>query len=352
MKIGNERGVVLQNVVREFEHVANNIASHSNVHNTNIYPQPCTYLTTHYVCMKAAGYVDIDYDVLAVVSGSSALFGYEPNEFMPKYANLHIDIAERIARATGFGWERPSADSPAECYDIIRESIEDSKPVKAVCAEYILFTGFDDSKGKGVYVLSDGADYWNSWVSWEMFSEWYEDWSHIRLGRYSGEEAQCSDEEVAVEVLKNLCNWARTPPDVVQNEYPNATFGLEGIERYASDCKNMEKYPDWRACHDINPQWVTRNSTAVYLEKICQEKTFDYGITEQLLKASNLYRRAYESWKEFYGVLGDDAPGDAGKNKRNRVSAADFVLEALEHEKSALGFIAKALSTMEDGEAR
>ena len=40
--------IVLRNAVNEFEHIAGNIASHANVENDNIYPQP-------YTCKKCFG---------------------------------------------------------------------------------------------------------------------------------------------------------------------------------------------------------------------------------------------------------------------------------------------------------
>ena len=70
-----------------------------------VYIQPCVYLSMHLVAMRAAGWRDADMDTITAVSGASALFAYEPGEFMPKYANLHIGMDQRIAHATGFGYE-------------------------------------------------------------------------------------------------------------------------------------------------------------------------------------------------------------------------------------------------------
>ena len=38
---------------------------------------------------------------IAAVSGASALFGYQPGEWMPKYAHLQVNPDQRIAEATG-----------------------------------------------------------------------------------------------------------------------------------------------------------------------------------------------------------------------------------------------------------
>jgi hypothetical protein len=353
MKMDNVKEIVLRNVVNEFEYMANNIASHANVHNDNVYPQPCTYLTTHYICMKAAGFADIDYDVLVAVSGSSALFAYEPNEFMPKYSNLHIGISQRIEHATGFGWERLSANSPTEYFEIIKDSIKNSRPVKAVAYEHILFVGFhDEPENRKVYILSDGADYFVGWANWIMFCQWFNEWSHIKPGRHSGRVAPQSEKQTALQVLQDLSSWAIAPPEAVKNQYPHAKFGLEGIETYANDCGNVRKYKDWKACHDINPQWVTRNSSAVYLKYLVEKDLFSSEMNEYLLAASSYYKKTYNSWKEFYRILGHGAPKNAGKDRNNRIAGTNFIKEALEHEKQALTCVNNALKALSANETK
>ena len=47
----------------------------SNDDPSEFYLQPGVYLSTHLVQMREAGWDDVDYDLLAAVSGSSALFG-------------------------------------------------------------------------------------------------------------------------------------------------------------------------------------------------------------------------------------------------------------------------------------
>lgn len=351
MKENRMNEIVLRNVITEFEYVANNIASHTNVANESIYPQPCTYLTTHYICMKAAGYKNIDYDILVAVSGSSALFAYEPNEFMPKYANLHIDISKRIEQATGFGWERFSANSPSEYFNIIRDSINKTKPVKAVAYEHILFVGYNDEpENRKVYVLSDGADYYTGWINWKMFCQWFDEWSHIKGGRHSERVTPQPEKQIATQVLRDLSCWAINPPEVVKRQYPNAKFGLEGIECYANDCGNTKKYRDWKACHDINPQWITRNSTAIYLKNLDEKKIFSQEMNYLLRAASKLYNHAFNSWKEFYQILGHTAPKKAGKDENKRISAANSVRAALEFEKQALAHINQALRILDEEE--
>ncbi len=69
------------------------------------YVQPYVYLSFHLLEMHAAGWKDMDFDSLAAVSGASALFAYQPKEFMPKYCHVMIAPHTRIAEATGFGYE-------------------------------------------------------------------------------------------------------------------------------------------------------------------------------------------------------------------------------------------------------
>ena len=107
---------LLKDAIYQFDHLEKNIASHSNVLDNSIYPQPSTYLTTHYVCMKVAG----------------------------------------------FGWEWLAPQSSDDCFSMIKESIDSNNPVKSTLYENILFAGYTDSreiKERKLYVLSDGAEY-------------------------------------------------------------------------------------------------------------------------------------------------------------------------------------------------
>lgn len=100
--------VLLENVVKEFDELIGRFGQHAvAAGKTEVYIQPCVYLSLHLVQMRASGWTDMDFDQLAAVSGASALFAYEQGEFMPKYANLSIGMDERIVEATGFGCQLP-----------------------------------------------------------------------------------------------------------------------------------------------------------------------------------------------------------------------------------------------------
>ena len=88
-----------------FHDMIGRFGEHAVAAGKEVYIQPYVYLSIHLVQMRAAGWHDIDFDQIAAVSGASAIFGYQPGEFMAKYAHLHVDPDQRIADATGFGCE-------------------------------------------------------------------------------------------------------------------------------------------------------------------------------------------------------------------------------------------------------
>ena len=99
------------------------------------------------------------------------------------------------------------------------------------------------------------------------------------------------------------------------------------------------KYKGWKVCHDINPQWITRNSTAMYLKSLVDEKIFNHDRNIRLSKSSELYKNAYLEWRNFNNYLGYLAPKNAGRNKSNRMIGANAVRQALEYETQAINEI-------------
>ncbi len=347
MKIKKYQSVLLTSAVKEFEFIARNVASHVDVMQEKVYPQPNVYLTTHLVCMWTAGWKDTDFDTLTTVSGASALFAYKDyNDFMPKYANLYIGMDKRIADAAGFGWEWIPFEDPETGWELIKQSIDSGKPVKGWNEENLVFAGYSDSRFKHlrkVYVMSDGAGYYSTWIRWKSFCRWTKEWSHGKLGRFNGRLSPRPEKDIAIQVITDLVNWSEKPPEKVIQQFPGTKFGLEGMKAYAADCKNMDKYKTWSACHPINPQWIVRNSTAVYLENLIKKEIFRGDINNYLIPAAGKYRAAYSAWREFYNILGYSAPRTAGRTKHNRKKGAESVRKAIEHEKEALGLLSKAL---------
>lgn len=166
--------IVIENAAQQFD-IVESVASHMNVRSQRVYPQPCTYLTTHLVCMRIAGWTDVDFDELAAVSGASALFGYEHGSFMPKYASQYINMAQHIAEATGFACERLSVEDPERAWGSLVESVDAGVALKGWEAEMVVFAGYQKAAARDdrkIYVMSDGASNYKGWWLWDRFVKW------------------------------------------------------------------------------------------------------------------------------------------------------------------------------------
>jgi len=350
--------VVLENAVKAFKD-AQKAASHGNVAQpAEVYPQPSAYLYTHYICMRAAGWDDVDFDTLAAVSGSSALFAYDPTTLMPKYANLHIGMDQRIADATGFGFEWLRFGSEEEAWQLIKQTIDSGRPAKAHYWEDMLFVGYQDAgrkEDRKAYVMGDPFPGPGVWWTWTQFGEWVDDYckkfKQCELGRHTKRVRKVAAKAVALRVLQDAVAWSTTPPAAVKNASPKARFGLAGIEAYANDVADVDgkpkayfKEPAWLGCHAINPQWTARNSTGVYLERLAGTKTFGKKVNAHLVAASKTYKVAYTAWQAFYQQLGHAAPKNAWSTKNRRLAGAAAVRDALEHEKAAIDHLRRALA--------
>jgi hypothetical protein len=338
--------LVLDGVVADFRRITNDLEQHQIVLDDATYIQPCVYLQMHLLEMWAAGWKDVDFDTLAAVSGASALFAYQPDEFMPKYANLHIGMDDRIAGATGFGYEWVDFDSFDAAWPIITESLDSGRPLKAWYWENLLIVGYEDAPQKEyrrVFVIADGPDTIAEWWSWPHFIREMTDWPH-KVGRHTQRVEALPEKAVALRVMRDLVAWSAEHPEAIRREYPKATFGLAGIAAYAADCADPETYEDWTACHDINPQWTVRNSTARYLEHIAASEVFDRQATEHIAQAAKEYRSAYEAWCELYVQLGHSAPPNAGRIKERRLAGAAAVRKALGHEQAAIAEIEQVVA--------
>lgn len=313
------------------------------------YLQPCVYLSLHLVQMREAGWADIDYDQIAAVSGASALFAYDPEGFEPKYANLSIGMDERIADATGFGYGWTQFSGAEGAWDAIVASVDAGKSVKGWDWENILFAGYEDAEdaaGRRVYALADGPDTYSKWLTWEEFGAWstrMEEWGVAKLGSHTERVPTKPNEEIAARVLGDLVEWSENSPAHLLEKYPNATFGLAGIQRYADHCADMEQFEDFGSCHGINPLWCHRNSSAAYLRRIAEDDLFAEAIDTRLSAAANEFRTAYLYWKQFGLHLTHGGPDGAGTSKEHREEGASALRKALAHEKAALAAVARVL---------
>ena len=346
--------VLLEDVVKEFDYLIGRIGHHAIMVGDEVYIQPHVYLSFHLIQMRAAGWKDTDFDQIAAVSGASALFAYEHGTFDPKYAHHLIGMDERITEATGFGYEWVRFSDIDEAWVIIKESVDSGRSVKGWFWENIMFAGYQDAdkpEDRKVFAISDGPETFAEWWSWEKFDKEYiklvTGWGATGLGRYTERVPTKPANAVALRVIKDLVEWSTNPPEQILKKYPKATFGIAGIELYAKNCADMEKFEDFGSCHDINPQWHIRNSSSVYLKRVSEAKVFPEKVNVHILKAADEYKNAYVYWKQFYNHLSYGGGEGWGKIAEHRIAGADGISKALEHEKLALAEF-KTILDMED----
>jgi hypothetical protein len=296
------------------------------------------------VQMHAAGLTNMDLDSLAVVSGASAMFGYEPGEFMPKYAFHHRDPDRLVAEATGYATETARLADPEKTWQFVKESIDSGRPASAWHGEMMLIAGYRDAQSpaqREIFVMKDGNGYFTEWWNWEQFIGWLGDGQHFR--RYECRVTPKPPAAILARVVTDLVLLSTNVPENIAKAFPKATFGLAGIALWADECDNTGKYPDWSMCHPENPQWTVRNSTAVYLERAAEAGLLPPAGNEHVRNAAEHYRAAYRAWQRAYGLVGYPAPEGAGKVPANRHAAANAVRDALQHEQSAIAELRHAL---------
>ena len=347
------RQVVLRSAKREFTCVMS-VASHTNLlEPEKVHPQPHVYITTHLACMRTAGWKDVDLDTVMTVSGAGLIFAYDPRSMSPKYAHLLLEPDERIAEATGFGWEWVIFEDEVEAWEIVRETLDSGRPAKAHFWEEILFIGYKESPragGRRVLVIGDPFPGPGVWWSWQEFRDWSDkclEWRLGEVGRHTKRVRRVARKTVARQILREAIQWSKTPPAPVRRSFPEACFGLEGIRRYADDVEARPRASfeekAWLGCHAINPQWTARGSTAAYLADLAGSGVFRKNIGNRIRAAAEGYELAHENWLEFYRQLGHVAPRNAWNSKKRRRVGADAVRRALEHETKAIEELNHAL---------
>lgn len=345
--------VLVQEAIDQFQDLILRQGQHSVVSGNQVYIQPYVYLSAHLVQMRAHGW-EVDFDQIAAVSGASALFAYQPGEFMPKYAHLYIDPDARIVEATGFGYEWVDLTGAEGAWQRIVESLDAGRSVKGWDWENILFAGYQDTDGpedRRVFAMADGPETYAKWLAWDELGEWVErvrGWNALRLGRHTGRVEAKPPDEVATRVMRDLVAWSTDPPETVREAFPAATFGLDGIEAYAAGCEGSDLEEDWLACHDINGQWTVRNSTGVYLGRVAEAGLFPERVNAHLRAAADGYRAAYVSWQVLYQrYLGHGVPEADRKMAAHRKAGATAVRRGLAHEVAALAEVELALAALE-----
>ncbi len=124
---GESRQVLLENVVQTFDQVVRETVQP--------YGAPRSAVTTHLVCMRAAGWEDADYETLMTISGFGISFVYEHKDKFWVAWVPPPGADERIARATGFGWEWVRSQTPDEVWNALKKTIDAGKPARAPSEE-------------------------------------------------------------------------------------------------------------------------------------------------------------------------------------------------------------------------
>jgi hypothetical protein len=326
------------------------------------YWQPRSYVYCQLVCMKAAGWNDVEYETLMPVSGFGISFAYHPNDkFWAHYA-APPGADEWIAEATGFGWEWVRLDTPEEYWSALKETLDAGKVIHAPWLEEVLFVGYEEvaeERGRKVYPLATGpvdVRTGQSW-RWEEFEKWFREHSHRFLGRHTERVPGLPAREMATKVMRNIVMFAHNDPRANNNAFTGVHFGLAGIEAYASDIADLSKsgkkdeyfQAGWLGCHNIYPQWTARQLTGRYLKRASEQ--FAENIRMHVLAAAKQYEAAHAAWKEWERYLGAfelvKRPEDAWENPQHRKAGAVSVCKALESEKAAVAEIEQALRELE-----
>jgi hypothetical protein len=327
------------------------------------YDQPYHFVVAMLACMHAAGWNDIDYGTLAVVSGVGLSFGYQRHTCVHVYA-LQNGATDRIADATGCQFEWKTCEELEENWAWTTASIDEGRPVAAEYAEYHVIAGYAAGYSTGEtpeerrwYVVANEpiTDFDGAWLDWAQIQKLHQDcgWSRFRC-RYGGKGEAQPAAETTKNVIGWLVEWSEQHPAKGQDRFKDAVFGLEAIEAYARDLSDMsltvEKDFDWgnNACHAITPQWTTRRHIGTYLER--QAVLFDAPVQTHILDAASSYRAADAAWIVFDEQLGQRyVSRDGGKqaegwaNPQRRKAGSDAVYQALAHERAALAALTKAL---------
>jgi hypothetical protein len=342
--------VLLEQVVALFK----NGKSWNSVPNIVTGPGPHSYLLMHFLQMRAAGWKGIDLDEMTALSGAGALYGYEHGDHGPKYAFRNVKPDSRIAAVTGFGYEWVSFKGADAGWTVLRESIDSGRPVKGEHVENVLFAGYqnaDKTEDRKVFAMSDEPGTFARWWTWGEFESWVRKVSEGKLGRHTERLAAADAGTSARRVVKELVEWSTEPPAEARNAFPNALFGLAGLEAYAKDCADLVKYPEFSMCHDMNCQWATRKCTAIYLKRVAERRLLPHKATALVASASESYWSAYKSWAEVFRQIGWDAPKGAGKDKGHRQAASQALQAALNHEKAGIAALKKAIALLEQADA-
>lgn len=311
-----------------------------------------SYIYMRLACMRAAGWEDIDYATLMPLSGYGLTFSYEANEQSGAHFYRPAGTDERIARATGFGWEWLYFDDIEKYWQALKQTIDSGRPVHAPHMEEVLFVGYQEAAEKknrkvrplAIPVFVDP----DSWWSWNQFEKWFREFGGP-LGRFSGKQETISARDAAIEVMRALVTFAHEDSRSKDPDFGRVRWGLDGIEAFTSDMADLSKKErhfcsGWFGCHDSNPQTMSRQLTGRYLSQTAN--LFDNPVATLMQEAARKYQSAHRAWLKWDRHLGRFAPYNGWRSKKHRLAGAEAAREALQHERRAIEKITEALSLL------
>ena len=314
---------------------------------------PHAHFWFHLRQMQAAGWKEADLDTIVAVSGASALLGYEEEGFMPKYAFHHVGVHNRIAKATGFGYEWVQYRDVEHAWSILKESVDSGRPISAAHAEDVMLVGYQDAPVQGdrkVFAIALEPEDYGKWWTWKEFKTWsVTEGRHNgrRMGRHTERVPTESPKSVALRVIRDLVAWSTMPPENVRKAFPKAQWGLAALASCAEHCGDTKSRAEWGFCHNLNSQWPTRKSTATYLQSTAKKDLFQQRVSKHIMNASEDYRKSYDQWVNAYRQVSWGGPKDGAKKEEVRKVAAEALLKASKFESTAIGELKAALALIE-----
>jgi hypothetical protein len=334
-------------VLKGFEGIFNDVLA--EVHREDYVLR--SYIYTRLACIRAAGWQDASYEALMPVSGYGLTFAYEAKAHSETHFVAPPGTDERIARATGFGWEWLHFEDAESCWQALKETIDSGRPAQGPHLEELVFIGYREAEKKedrkvrpvAVPVFIKPGQWW----SWREFEAWFREFG--ALGRFTERQEKLDERQVAVVVMKDLVAMAYHDPREQDPDFDQVRWGLAGIEAFADDMANLklkERYfcSGWFGCHDSNPQWTARQLTGRYLQE--SSALFEGEVSALLQAAAKDYAAAHRAWLVWDERLGTRSPDRAWRDSARRLEGAEAVRLAAQHEREAVGKIERALTLL------
>jgi len=164
------------------------------------------HLVAYLVAIRVAGGKTVDYETLATVSGVGPTFCYQRRRFTGCYVFLPGED-ERIAKATGFRFERKWCESPDDRWTFIKEAAGSGSVVQAEAwGRRLAFAGYQDApapEDRKVFAILSHMPREGKWCTWDEFvgASKGSDPSMARIAEKAAKEEPAT---LASEVLGNL----------------------------------------------------------------------------------------------------------------------------------------------------